>query len=137
MPGFDGVSDLLPNTAVVGGVTGTSGTYTPTLTNVNGGSSLVPQVSLYLRVLDMVFVTSYLKVNTSGAITFKTGISLPIASNFGVVTDCSGLCGYGAANHPAGFVQADAVNKRAELWQVFNATVTAATVYYSFMYRVL
>ncbi len=71
----------------------TAGTYTPTLNNTTNIASTTPAVCHYFKIGSQVTVIgSFTVATTLGVNTASTvGISLPIASNFAVTTDASGL----------------------------------------------
>lgn len=101
---------------------GLTGTYTPTLTNVNNVSSSTAAVCNYTRIGAMVMVTGGASVTVgSAASEFQLGISLPIASNFGATTDASGSAGalngsvIGTTGGGSGTINADTVNDRLNL----------------------
>jgi hypothetical protein len=114
-----------------------SGTYTPTLTNVANLSASTAYQAQYIRIGATVTVSGRVDIDPTAATTStQLGISLPVASNFGAVEDCagvafaSGVAGQGAA------ILADAANDRAQL-QYISGDVTNQAMYFTFTYQVI
>jgi len=107
--------------------TGTSGTYTPTITGVANVDATTAYQCQYMRVGNVVTVSGRVDVDcTSAAVTTSVGISLPVASNFGGSDDCAGT---GAnAGTSAAYVGSDAANNRAQM--SFTAPTTGNQPYY-------
>lgn len=115
----------------------TSGTYTPTLTNVANLDGSVTDEFQYSRVGNTVSVSGGLQVNPTTTVTStQLGISLPIASNFGSVTDCAGVAYSPTIATQGAAVLADATNDRAQM-QWVAGDVTAQSMYITFMYQVI
>lgn len=119
----------------------TSGTYTPTATNISNVSSSTPVICNYFRVGDMVTVTGRIEFVNTGATTGTTiELTLPIASNFGAYTDCSGV-GQGTPNITNGITQiifdANASNDKATLNCWANSYVGSQIAYFTFTYKVI
>lgn len=119
-----------------------SGTYTPTHTSVaNMDSTPTSPNWHYLRCGDVVTVSGPITFDpTSGNMLTRSRISLPVASNFANVEDCSGvlLTDAGlASNQGSGIIKADVTNNEAELsW--FNGINTGSkTAHAHFTYRVI
>ncbi len=119
----------------------TSGTYTPTITNVdNVASSSAVADFQYYKVGTLVTVSGAVNITvTAGGTTFtRLGISIPVASNFSSQGHCAGSgIGYllGAAGRVA-TINADTTNDRGDLF--FVATATGAAVYtVHFTYQIL
>jgi hypothetical protein len=113
-----------------------SGTYTPTLTNGANVDSSTAFLSHYLRVGNVVTVTGRIAVDATAAAPTATtvGISLPVASNFSVATDCGGLISL--ASSTGGPILADTVNDRATA--TYPASITSnQSGGFSFMYTVI
>jgi hypothetical protein len=115
----------------------TSGTYTPTLTNVANLDSSTAYECQYMRVGNTVTVSGKVSVDpTLAATSTQLGISLPVASNFGAQEDCagaafaSGVAGQGAA------ILADSTNDRAQL-QFISGDVTNQAMYFTFTYQII
>lgn len=77
--------------AAVSGV-GTSGTYTPTITNGANVSANTPHITRYTRVGNIVTVSGIVDLTVTAPATYSAvNISLPIASNLGTGYDLSGV----------------------------------------------
>jgi hypothetical protein len=115
----------------------TSGTYTPTLTNVaNLGASTAFECQ-YLRVGSVVTVSGKVDVDpTAGAATTRLGISLPIASNFGASEDLGGVAFSSITFGEGAAMFADATNDRAEMRWVNGANGNFA-MHFTFTYAVI
>jgi hypothetical protein len=112
-----------------------SGTYTPTLTNTTNVSSSTAAQCQYLRIGNVVTVSGQISVTATAAAGTDTnlGISLPIASNIGAQTNCSGA---GAClTAPVG-IAGDAVNDRATAnWA--SASSVAQSLRFTFTYLIV
>lgn len=114
----------------------TSGTYTPTLTNVANLDASTAYICQYVRVGSVVTVSGKVDVDPTAAASTQLGITLPIASNFSTAEQCagtafaSGVAGQGAA------ILADAVNDRAQL-QFVTSNTTNQPMYFTFTYQVI
>lgn len=116
--------DISGNAATATNVT--SGSYTPTLTNVGNVSSSTAFVTNYIRVGNVVSMSGRVTVVTIMVpASFTVGISLPIASNFTVAQDAAGTAASASATH-IGATVADATNDRINL--IGNATTTTSTI---------
>lgn len=102
-----------------------SGTYTPTLTNVTNVAASVAATCQYTRVGDVVTVSGMFQLDpTSASIATELGISLPIASDFTLFTQCSGTAHAKGSVSLGGAILADTTNNRASL-QYINTAATA------------
>lgn len=116
--------------------TGTSGQYTPTLTNVVNVSASTAYLCQWSRTGDMVTVSGRVDIQpTAAVLTITTlGISLPIASNFTTALECGGT----AASYEAilaGPVLGDSASDRAVI--AFRASDTNNAIWgFIFMYKV-
>lgn len=123
--------------AVTLAVPTSSGTYTPTLTNVANLDASTAYQCQYLRVGNTVTVSGRVDIDpTLPATTTQLGISLPVASNIGAVEDVAGV---GSSPGIAAQVMAilgDVTNDRAELNWKSSDTTNQAT-YFTFTYRVI
>lgn len=114
-----------------------SGTFTPTLTNVaNLGASTAYQCQ-YLKAGSTVTVSGKVDVDPAVAATSTSlGISLPIASSLGAAEDlagcafCPSVAGQGAA------LLADTTNDRAQMTWVAT-DITNQPMYFTFTYQVI
>ena len=71
-------------------VTGTSGRYTPTLTNGTNVAASTAYPLSYIRVGNIVFVGGFISIDTTATGSSSLRMSLPIASNFTSSTDAGG-----------------------------------------------
>lgn len=94
-----------------------TGTYTPTLTDVTNIASHGTVSDLnYMRVGSMVFVSGRVNVDpTAAGAATELGISLPIATNFGLFTQCAGVAFTDGVASLGGRIMADTTNDRAAL----------------------
>lgn len=117
-----------------------SGTYTPTLTGVANVSASTARVTQYYRVGNMVTVFGTLSVTATTIVASPTttlGISLPIASNFANLFECSGNGSILQTVANSGFpIGADAANDRAQMsWKAVSAGAQEIT--FSFSYQII
>lgn len=115
-------------------VTGYSGTYTPTFVKLGNLDSISANgLTSYIRVGDQVFVSGSCNIDptASGQITYT--ISLPIASNFTLTTDASGM--NTARTAFIGLISADTTNDVATV-QEGNTSTTAGISRFFFSYTV-
>lgn len=114
-----------------------SGTYTPTLTNVTNVAASTAYECQYMRVGSTVSVSGKVDVDPTAATTVtQLGISLPIASNFGVAEDCAGVASSSDIISESAAILADATNNRAEMnW--ITTSLANHTMYFSFEYQVI
>lgn len=127
-----------PTTLAGYGITDTtSGTYTPTLTNVANLDGSTAYQCQYIRIKNVVTVSGKVDINpTLAAMTTQLGISLPINSTFGGTEDCAGtafsssIAGQGAA------ILADTSNGKAQLTYIAG-DVTNQPMYFSFTYKII
>lgn len=113
-----------------------SGVYTPTLTNTTNVDGSTAFECQYIRVGNVVTVSGVLNMDTTAATATVLGISLPIASNFGGVSDCGGTAVDGTIAGNAGAIYADVANDRARL-ETITATSTDRTWAFHFSYQVI
>lgn len=117
----------------------TSGTYTPTLTNVTNITASTAYPCQYMRVGNTVTVSGQVAITTTANTTQTTfGMSLPIASNFGNTYECGGG-GYTQSNSAAGHgicISADAANNRAN-FDYYETHGAADTFNFSFTYQII
>jgi hypothetical protein len=115
----------------------TSGTYTPTLTNVLNvsGASNVGDAQ-YKRIGNIVTVYGSVSFTMSASGNCEIDISLPIASNFSASTQAHGMGVTFKTNCTNAVVSSDATNDRVSLTFVANSADTS-DFRYSFSYSVL
>lgn len=114
-----------------------SGTYTPTITNTVNCDSVVPHVSQWMRVNDVVTVSGYVDVDpTTAAGTFTAfQISLPIASAITALEQVAGTACGNSLVEP-GLILASVANDTATC-NFAAASAAAHAMSYQFTYRVL
>lgn len=102
----------------------TSGTYTPTLTNVSNVGASTAYICGYFVVGNEVHVRGKIDIDPTSTGTLLIGVSLPPgwASSFGNDYECAGTVNCGAVENLHGAIRADATNDRAEI----QATIPTA-----------
>lgn len=117
-------------------------TYTPTLTSVTNVAASTAYVAQYMRIGTIVFVSGSCDIDPTAAAPTATelGVSLPVASNFAALENCSGAgaapAGGGATTAEAIAIVADSTNDRASL-QFFATNTGNHRVTFNFMYRII
>lgn len=115
----------------------TSGLHTPTLTNVTNLSASTAYQAQYLRVGSIVFLSGRVDVDPVALASTELGISLPVASNFANIEQCSGTAGPTAGGiQETGAIVGDVTNDRAALFFLAASTANHGLTYH-FMYRVI
>ena len=110
------------------------GVWTPTLSNTTNIDASTAFEGQYLRVGSTVLCGVRVEVDATAAANTVLGISLPIASNFGANSDCSGTGNRAAGG--SGEVRANTTSDIAEF--AYTATTTANAAYYLvFAYQVI
>jgi hypothetical protein len=118
------------------GPTATSGTYTPTKTNVANVSGSTAYVTAYYRVGNVVTVSGRLDISvTTGSTITTIRLSLPIASNFTDATQCSGHL-TSDSNLDNGAIYSDATNDQAFV-SFRPANTGSRNCFFTFTYQVL
>lgn len=116
---------------------GTSGTYTPTLTNVSNLDASTAFLCQYLRVGSVVTVSGQVNMDaTIPATLTELRMSLPIASNLGAATNLGGTA---FANNVAGLgaaIYADSANDAA-LFSYASSDTNDRAFFFSFTYRII
>lgn len=116
---------------VAGG--GSSGTYTPTLTNTTNVTSSTPTVTAYLRIGNVVHVAGTVTIQTTGVGTTELRMALPVASDFANASECAGTLSNGAVH---GYVNGNAANNVASF--NFSAAGAVSSPYvFMFTYQVI
>lgn len=115
----------------------TNGTYTPTLTNVANITASTAYLCHWMRVSNECLVAGKADVDpTLAAASTQLGISLPFASNLGVIQDCAGtafapgIAGQGAA------IVGDVANDRAQM-QWIAGDITNQAMFFIFSFRII
>jgi len=115
----------------------TSGTYTPTLTDIANIDSSTSNVAQWLRVGTTINVAGLLAIDTTAAITStRLGISLPVASNITSSIQCGGVAAYTDQAGQVAGIFGDAANDRAEM-KFVSAATNNRNWHYIFTYQVL
>lgn len=116
----------------------TSGTYTPTLTNVANINTTGVFACQWMRVGDVVTVSGRIAIRATllGVYT-EVGISLPVASNFASAQQCGGAVISENAGGSTGGVSADLTNDRARIVSQNIADVASNNYALSFTYQVI
>lgn len=128
------------NTGTVTGTTSqylASGTYTPTLTNTTNVAASTARKCQWIRVGNVVSVSGSADIDPTAAAATLMGISLPIASNLALATDCGGTAaGDQNAAIEAAAVRGDATNDRCE-FSYTAVNLANHTIFFHFQYEVL
>jgi len=130
-------SAALTTPAFTGVPTGTitSGTYTPTLTNVTNIAASTAYECQYLRVGNTVTVSGKVDMDVTIGAASELGMSLPIASAMTAEENLGGTASSPAAASLVSAVRADATNDRAAF--VFTAiSLTNDSYWFEFTYQI-
>lgn len=117
--------------------TATSGTYTPTATNVTNITSSTPNISSYQRVGNIVTVYGTITVTNTLALASEVDVTLPVASNFAAATDLNGIGQSDGTFAVNTVIKGDAVNDRASIYFTGASVGGNGILYFSFQYKVL
>jgi hypothetical protein len=114
----------------------TSGTYAPTVTpGLNCDACVMEGTAKYTRIGSLVTVTGRVQIDATATGIVGITMTLPIASNFGAVTDCNGVMTQSSSGG-VGEVGADVAGDVASLF--YLATSTAAlSCRFTFTYVVI
>lgn len=116
---------------------GSSGTYTPTLTNTTNIASSTAYTCQYMQVGSVVTVSGKFDIDPTAAAATVMGISLPVASNFASEQQCGGTAVWNTStNNAGGSIKADAANDRARLDFYANTDVSNSW-FFTFTYLVV
>ncbi|MEY4428831.1 MAG: hypothetical protein RLZZ182_1520 [Pseudomonadota bacterium] len=100
-----------------------AGTYTPTLTNVTNLSASTAYEWAYVRIGSVMFGGGRVDVDPTAAGSTQLGFSLPVASNLGATTDCSGCAFASAIAGQGAAILGDAANNRGQIeWIAVDTT---------------
>lgn len=115
-----------------------SGTYTPTLTNVaNLDAVTLGADFLYFRLGSIAAAAGYINVDPTVAATItQVGITLPVTSNIGAISDVIGLCAAAAVIGEAGSVFGDTANDRANVHFVCNS-IANHSLFVIFLHKII
>jgi hypothetical protein len=140
LPSADGAA----NTALVTDGSGnlsfgnviTSGTYTPTLTNVTNVDASTAYACQYTRIGNMVTVSGKVTIDPNSTSATELGMTLPIASNLANEEELAGTAADNGNNNHAVRIKADATNNRAAF--VFTPSGNGSADYaFMFMYQII
>lgn len=114
-----------------------SGTYSPTLTNVTNIASSSVSICNWMRVGNVVTVSGRIDVRiTTTLLASQVDISLPIASNLALATQCAGVSN--AAGFQASWgILSNTANDRASMFSTGVVSVASSDYYFSFTYLIL
>lgn len=116
----------------------TSGNFTPTLTNVTNVAASTAYSGQWSRDGNIVTGSGTLDIDTTtGSVATVIGISLPVASNFAIPTDASGVISSGAIFGLVGSVRGDSTNDRFNITFISDAAAGNYTFTYTFSYTVI
>lgn len=112
-----------------------SGSYTPTLTNVTNVAASTAYDTAWMQVGSTVNVGGRVQIDPTATGSISLGMTIPVASNFGAIADVGGT--FQSANGAIiGVLSADTVNDRFTL--TGTSTTTAATnCYFNVTYKVI
>lgn len=114
----------------------TSGTYTPTLTNVTNVDASTAYTCQYTRIGSMVTVSGKVTIDPNATSATELGMSLPIASNLANEEELGGTAADNANNNHAVRIKADTTNNRAAF--VFTPSGNGSADYsFIFMYQII
>jgi hypothetical protein len=140
----DGTTGTLTMTGGLAIPTGaiTSGTYTPTWTNVANATTTTGHTAQYIRVGNVVTVSGGVDITpTANSTLTRSRCSLPIASNFANAFEAGGG-GANVTTAPVGqavLCFADTTNDEVELRFLSDAAAAGVSriIYYSFTYQII
>ena len=113
-----------------------SGTYTPTLTNVTNISASTAYACQYMRVGNVCTVSGKVDIDPTAAGAIELGMSLPIASNLAAQEQCAGTVVGVTALDDALWVEGDATNNRAAI-KCTAIGVANHSNYFTFTYLII
>lgn len=114
----------------------TSGTYTPTLTNVTNVTASTAYACQYMRVGNVVTVSGKVDIDNTATSATELGMSLPIASNFANEQELGGTAASEVASTTVVRILGDATNNRASF--KFTAGTTSNDSYsFTFTYQII
>lgn len=131
-----GVVEYIPTSGVTNC---TSGTYTPTGTNVANAASITTNSCQYLRVGDVVTVSGEVDITPTATNTVTTiRLTLPIASDLANEHECAGTANQELAGGLTndGIIKGDTTNNEAFLKYLNKTSTATANWFFTFTYRV-
>lgn len=114
----------------------TSGTYTPTLTNVTNIAASTAAVSYYTRIGNVATVTGTVSLDPTATGAAEIEMSLPVASNLPNSGSCAGVFSNNTTTGNVGSIIANATNDTARfLWN--TPDIANRTYSFVFSYRII
>lgn len=134
-------SGTVPVATTNGGLTDgliiSSGTYTPTLTNVANLDASTAFVCQYMRVGSVVTVSGKVNIDpTTPAASTQLGISLPITSNLANDFECAGTAFCATVASQGASIKGDITNNRAQITWI-SEDIAAQDMYFTFTYLII
>ena len=114
----------------------TSGTYTPTLTNVTNVAASTAFLCQFMRVGAVVTVSGKVNIDPTAVGATSLAMSLPIASNLSAEENCCGVATSPAALSEFAAILGDATNDRA-LVNFVASNIADHSFYFTFTYRII
>ncbi len=123
------------NGRLTDGLTISSGTYTPTLTNVTNVTASTAYECQYLRVGNTVTVSGKVDIDVTLGAASELGMTLPIASAMTAEENLGGTASSSAAASLVSAVKADATNDRAS-FNFVAISLTNDSYFFEFTYQI-
>lgn len=124
--------------AVSGGGVGSSGTYTPTVSDAINCSSFTVSPAHYIRVGNQVTVYGRIQMTVSASSSVSLNLSLPVASNIATYSDASGYGSVDNAGSTNNYIAIGGDGVSDDVIVGFTSgTNTAVSLMYSFTYTVI
>lgn len=114
-----------------------SGTYTPTATNVTNITSSTPNITSWTKVGNIVTVFGTVTITATLAVASEVDISLPVSSNLSASTDLNGLGNSDASVASNIVINGDSTNDRAKVLFTALSVGGNGTIYFSFQYKII
>lgn len=115
----------------------TTGTYTPTLFNTTNVAASTSHKCQWMRLGDMVTVSGRVEIDpTNNNASTVLGIALPVASNFGVDSDCGGAAAAPDVAGQCAAITADPATDRALITFVAGSNANHS-MSFSFTYQII
>lgn len=114
-----------------------SGTYTPTATNVTNITSSTSNKASYIRVGSVVTVTGTITITNTLAVVSQVDVALPVPSNLGVASDLNGVGTTDTTASTNIYVKGDVTNDRASIYFTSVGVGQTSTIYYHFTYNII
>ena len=113
----------------------TSGTWTPTLTNVTNVSSSTASVGQYLRIGNVVTCSVYFDADPVTTGTTQVDLTLPIASNFSSGIQClgAGMTNGGSYDEPILVIGTGTDDRVRCLWKAIGTISVGRAVHFTYL----